>query len=145
MEIVSYFSGIKNANKAVDALKENGYVNAYSDLNTHEILDYTTGGNEGGAINSPNLSSLVLNSSNSLYTTEQGPLAAASPMASGMGGFEEIADVNYKVVVRVNEKDREKVNSIIKNLGGELENPNVKLPEGLENISFEEVIEELTP
>ena len=137
----------KNVNfgKAVEALKENGYDNAYSDLNTHEILNYTGGGNEGGAVNSPNLSSLVLNSSNSLYTTEQGPLAAASPMASGMGGFEEIADVNYKVVVSVNEKDREKVNSIIKNLGGELENPNVKLPEGLENISFEEVIEELTP
>jgi len=66
-------------------------------------------------------------------------------MASGMGGFEEIADVNYKVVVSANEKDKEKVNSIIKNLGGELENPNFKLPEGLENISFEEVIEELTP
>lgn len=145
MKIISYFSGIKNANKAVEVLKENGYANAYADLNTHEILNYTGGGNEGGAVNSPNLSSLVLNSSNSLYTTEQGPLAAASPMASGMGGFEEIADVNYKVVVSANEKDREKVNSIIKNLGGELENPNFKLPEGLENISFEEVIEELTP
>lgn len=145
MKIVSYFSGIKNANKAVEAFKENGFANAYSDLNTHEILDYTREGNEGGAVNSPSLSSLVLNSSNSLYTTEQGPLAAASPMASGMGGFEEIADVNYKVVVNVEEKDREKVNSIIKNMGGELENPNFKLPEGLENISFEEVVEKLTP
>ncbi|EQB87009.1 hypothetical protein J2Z44_000764 [Clostridium punense] len=145
MEIVSYFSGIKNANRAVEELKENGYANAYSDLNTHDILNYTRGGNEGGAVNSPNISSLVLTSSNTLYTTEQGPLAAASPMASGMGGFEEIADVNYKVVVSANEKDREKVNSIIKNLGGELENPNFKLPEGLENISFEEVIEGLTP
>lgn len=144
MKIESYFSGIKNANKAVDALKSSGFTKAFSDLNTHDILDFTPS-NDGGAVNAPSLSSLVLNSSNALYTTEQGPLAAASPMASGMGGFEEIADVNYKVIVDVNEKDIERAKEIITSMGGELKDPNFKIPKGLDNISFEEIVEKLTP
>lgn len=63
------------------------------------------------------------------------PLAAASPMVSGMGRFQEVADINCKVVVEVNDRDKENAKSIIKSLGGTTDDPNAKLPKGLDNIS----------
>jgi len=143
MKIESYFSGIKNANIAVEKLKREGFTKAYSDINSHDSINNVVA-KEGGVLNSLSLSGIVLNSSNTLYTTEQGPLAAASPMASGMGGFDEIADVNYKVIVDVDEKDVSRAKQIIKDLGGDLENPNFKVPKGLENVSFEEVVDKLS-
>lgn len=143
MRMESYFSGIKNANMAVEKLKSEGFKSAYSDINSHDSINNVIA-KEGGVLNSSSLSGIVLNSANTLYTTEQGPLAAASPMASGMGGFEEIADVNYKVIVNVDEKDLSRVKQIIEDLGGDLNNPNFKVPEGLENVSFEEVVDKLS-
>jgi hypothetical protein len=144
VQIQCYFSGIKRANTAVDRLKQEGFTKAYSDINAHDIIS-DVGNPVGGPLNSPNMSSLVLNTSDSLDSPEQGPLAAASPMASGMGGFEEIADVNYRVVVETDDDNVEKVENIIKNLGGELNNPNFKVPKGLDNVSFEEVVDKLSP
>lgn len=143
MRIESYFSGIKNANIAVEKLKSEGFKSAYSDINSHDSINNVIA-KEGGVLNSSSLSGIVLNSANTLYTTEQGPLAAASPMASGMGGFEEIADVNYKVIVNVEENDISRVKQIIEDLGGDLNDPNFKVPEGLENVSFEEVVDKLS-
>jgi hypothetical protein len=143
MKIESYFSGIKNANIAVEKLKREGFTKAYSDINSHDSINNVVA-KEGGVLNSSSLSGIVLSSSNTLYTTEQGPLAAASPMASGMGGFDEIADVNYKVIVDADEKEVIRAKQIIKELGGDLEDPNFKVPKGLENVSFEEVIDKLS-
>jgi len=72
-----------------------------------------------------------------------GPLAAASPMVSGMGGFEEIADVNYKVIVNTEDNNAEKAKQIIKKMGGDLNDPNFKMPEGLENISLDDLISDM--
>ena len=72
-----------------------------------------------------------------------GPLAAASPMVSGMGGFEEIADVNYKVIVNTEDNNVEKAKQIIKKMGGDLNDPNFKMPEGLENISLDDLISDM--
>jgi len=143
MKIESYFSGIKNANIAVEKLKSEGFKNAFSDINSHDSINNVIV-KEGGVLNASSLSGIVLNSSNTLYTTDQGPLAAASPMASGMGGFEEIADVNYKVVVDTDENDGDRAKQIIQELGGDLDDPNFKVPEGLENVSIEEVIDKLS-
>ena len=143
MKIESYFSGIKNANIAVEKLKREGFTKAYSDINSHDSINNVVA-KEGGVLNSSSLSGIVLSSSNTLYTTEQGPLAAASPMASGMGGFDEIADVNYKVIVDADEKEVIRAKQIIKDLGGDLEDPNFKVPKGLENVSFEELIDKLS-
>lgn len=50
---------------------------------------------------------------------------AASPMVSGYGNFEEITDVNYSVIVDCKEEDVDRAKSIISQMGGQLDNPNV--------------------
>lgn len=61
-------------------------------------------------------------------------------MVSGMGGFEEIADINYKVIVNTDSKNVEKAKQVITKMGGDLNDPNIKIPKGLENISEDDLI-----
>jgi hypothetical protein len=140
MKIEGYFSGIKAANEAVEALKKVGIKDAVSDINDH----YTTnnpGQNTPGTASSTNsLSSLILSNDNPLSNPSLGPIAAASPMVSGYGRFEEIADVNYKVIVNTDDKDAERAKQIMAKMGGELDDPNFKIPKGLENIGLDDLI-----
>jgi hypothetical protein len=141
MKIESYFSGIKAANEAVEALKKVGINNAVADLNDHYTGSNNTGTNTPGTASSSNsLSSYVLSSDDPLGDPMLGPLAAASPMVSGMGGFEEIADVNYKVIVNTEDNNAENAKQIIKKMGGDLNDPNFKMPKGLENVSLDDLI-----
>lgn len=141
MKIESYFSGIKAANEAVEALKKVGINNAVADLNDHYTGNTNSGTNLPGTASSSNsLSSYVLSSDDPLGDPMLGPLAAASPMVSGMGGFEEIADVNYKVIVNTEDNNEEKAKQIIKKMGGDLNDPNFRMPKGLENISLDDLI-----
>lgn len=141
MKIESYFSGIKAANEAVEALKKVGINNAVADLNDHYTGNSNTGTNTPGTASSSNsLASYVLSSDDPLGNPMLGPLAAASPMVSGMGGFEEIADVNYKVIVNTEDNNEEKAKQIIKKMGGDLNDPNFKMPKGLEYISLDDLI-----
>lgn len=144
MRIEGYFSGIKRANEVVDRLKSEGFKDSYADLNEHYITNNNPGENppatDSGAVN---LSSYVLNTEESLDNSRLGPLLAASPMVSGMGGFEEIADVNYKVIVNVNSNNVERAKEILKNMGGEINNPNFEIPKGLDSISTDEVVEKM--
>ena len=141
MKIESYFSGIKAANEAVEALKKVGINNAVADINDHYTGNTNSGTNTPGTASSSNsLSSYVLSSDDPLGDPMLGPLAAASPMVSGMGGFEEIADVNYKVIVNTEDNNEEKAKQIIKKMGGDLNDPNFKMPKGLENISLDDLI-----
>jgi len=136
MKIESYFSGIKAANEAVEALKEVGIKDAVADLNDH----YTGNDNPGTASSTNSLASYVLTSDDPLGDSKLGPLAAASPMVSGMGGFEEIADINYKVIVNTDSKNVEKAKQVITKMGGDLNDPNIKIPKGLESISEDDLI-----
>lgn len=61
-------------------------------------------------------------------------------MVSGMGGFEEIYDTNYKLVVETEKESIMQVKEMIKKKGGDLENLNAEIPKGLENVGLEEVI-----
>lgn len=134
MKIEAYFSGIKNANSAVEKLRSEGFNKSIVDLNDHYV-EYNDRNDPPKAINeAETLSSLVLNSGGLSDDASKRPLAAASPMVSGMGGFEEITDVNYRVVVNLDEKDAGKAKDIIKNAGGDLNNPNLDLPHRLEDI-----------
>lgn len=144
MKIEAYFSGIKAANKAVEQLKNAGLKEAVADLNDHYIVDNNPGTNRPGTdIGARNLSSYVLNTDESLNDPRKGPLLAASPMVSGMGGFEEIADVNYRVTVTVEEDNADKARQILAQSGGDLRDPNFKMPKGLSSISTDEVVERL--
>ena len=141
MKIESYFSGIKAANETVEVLKKVGIKDAVADLN-----DHYTGTNNPGLIspvtdsNTNSLASIVLRSDDPLSDPKLGPLAAASPMVSGMGGFEEISDVNYKVIVNTDSNNVEKAKQVIKKMGGDLNDPNFKMPKGLDNISVDDLI-----
>ncbi|WP_160689137.1 hypothetical protein [Clostridium sp. C2-6-12] len=141
MKIESFFSGIKAANEAVEALKKVG-INAVVDINDHYTGNNNSGTNMPGTASSTNsLASYVLSSDEPITDPSLGPLAAASPMVSGMGGFEEIADVNYKVIINSSEeRESEKAKQIIKKMGGDLNDPNFKMPESLQNISLDDLI-----
>ncbi|SKC40934.1 hypothetical protein [Maledivibacter halophilus] len=52
----------------------------------------------------------------------------ASPMVSGMGRMNEVADIDCKVVVEAEENDMDDAKKIIKDMGGILDNPNVREP-----------------
>ncbi len=141
MKIEGYFSGIKAANEAVETLKKVGITDAVADINEH----YTGVDNPGG--NTPttdsstgSLSSYVLRSDEGLSDSRLGPMAAASPMVSGMGRFEEIADANYRVIVNVDGPNEEKAKQIINKMGGDLRDPNFKMPKGLENVSLDDLM-----
>lgn len=141
MKIEGYFTGIKAANETVEALKKVGIINAVADINDHYVGNDNAGINNPGTDSSTNsLASLVLRSDEPLSDPRLGPLVAASPMVSGMGGFQEIADVNYKVIVDTENKDAERAKQIMKKMGGDLNDPNFKMPQGLENISVDDLI-----
>lgn len=141
MKIEGYFSGIKSANETVEVLKKVGIKDAVADINDHYTGNDNPGRNNPGTDSSTNsLASLVLRSDEPLSDPRLGPLAAANPMVSGMGGFEEIADVNYKVIVNTDSENEEKVKQIMKKMGGDLNDPNFKMPKGLENISLDDLV-----
>ena len=141
MKIESYFSGIKAANEAVEALKKVGINDAVADLNDHYTGNDNPGTNLPTTSSSTNsLASYVLISDDPLGDPSLGPLAAASPMVSGMGGFEEIADINYKVIVNTDSENEEKAKQVITKMGGDLNDPNFKMPKGLENISIDDLV-----
>lgn len=141
MKIEGYFSGIRAANETVEVLKKVGIKDAVADINDHYTGNDNPGRNNPGTDSSTNsLASLVLRSDEPLSDPELGPLAAANPMVSGMGGFEEVADVNYKVIVNVDNNNEEKAKQIMKKMGGNLNDPNFKMPKGLENISLDDLV-----
>ncbi len=101
MRITGYFGSLKDANEVVEKLKSKGFKNSFVDANDHYIgnrdvnidLPGTSGGGES-------LADLVLNSGGADNLDKgNAPLAAASPMVSGMSSTEEITDINYCVVV----------------------------------------------
>ncbi|MEA4826128.1 MAG: hypothetical protein VB130_05795 [Clostridium sp.] len=135
MQIECFFSGIKNANLAVDNLKNSGFHNSIVDLNEHYNLDSNSEQRLPGSETAPNLSGLVLNSGDVDNYRKPSPLAAASPMASGMGNFEELTDINYKVVVETDsDEDKKQIEEILKNCGGDLKDPNLNPYEHIRDI-----------
>lgn len=132
MKVEGFFSSIKNANKAVEELKNKGFQSARVDINEHYISKSNQTPSITSTQNNVNLSSLILNNEGFASENICSPLKAASPMVSGMGGFEEISDINYKVIVVTEVAENEKVKSIIKGLGGNLENYNSDIPKRID-------------
>lgn len=138
MKIQGYFGTFKNAHETVEQLRAQG-LKAFVDLNDHYQLDATPRPKEVSFLSTSSQSDLVLRSGNPSGSTGQAPLKAADPMVSGMGGFEEIADVNYKIVVEAGEDSKTQVFQAIKNAGGDLDSPNLDLPERLEDMTLKNV------
>ena len=137
MKIECFFSGIKNANTAVQKLKNSGFNNAIVDLNDHFNISTDKEQRAIDSRHNPSLSHLIFTSGAGIDTDgSPSPLAAASPMASGMGNFEELTDVNYKVIIDVEECNIENVKQILKDCGGDLNNPNLELHKHIENVTL---------
>lgn len=139
MKIEGYFSSMKAANETVNKLKSQGLNGAFVDINEHRTEAYSKD-NQVASADIPTLSQAVLGTNNGAGDGSSSPLAAASPMASGMGGFEEIADINCKVVVEAADGNEENVKNTIRSMGGSTDDPNNKIPKGIENISEDELI-----
>jgi hypothetical protein len=138
MKVEGFFRDFKSANEVVSKLKHEGYSKSFVDINEHyNAINVQT--NNVGTATAPSLSGLVLKSGESAAGLGLSPLTAASPMVSGMGGFEEIADINCKVVVETDDINADRVKEIINSMGGDLNNPNINLPKRLENIKLEDI------
>lgn len=117
--VIGYFHTLKEAQQTAKGLRQQGYSGVSVD-----IVDKFNDGRNAER-NSPlgpavlSLSSLVLSSGDSITSPELGPLLAADPMVSGMGGFEEIADANYMLTVVTNEERVDEVRQFIKNNNGD--------------------------
>lgn len=127
MKIEGFFASMKTAKETVQKLKGMGF-QAVSDINEHYREDRDVQTNLAGTGSGLSYSGLTLNSDGHALSGDQAPADAASPMASGYGHFEEIADVNCKVIAEVEEKDAEIVKQVLKEMGGDLEGPNFKKP-----------------
>jgi hypothetical protein len=139
MKIEGYFSNIKTANEVVARLKSEGLKGAFVDINEHMNDVYA----ERGVVGSGQISTLsgaVLGKSSTSGDGGNSPLAAASPMVSGMGSFEEIANIDCKVVVEVSDGNIENAKNIINRMDGTTDNPNVGIPEGIDNINEDALI-----
>ena len=133
IRIEGYFSNIKTANEVVEKLKSAGFKGAFTDINNHMNNAYA----KSGVLGSRDISSL----SQAIFGEDHGSsLAAASPMASGMGGFEEIANINCKVVVEAKDGNVENARDIMRRMGGTTDDPNGEIPRGLENIDEDDLI-----
>lgn len=136
MKIAAYFSGIKNANDAAARLKSKGFNNAVVDINDHyQEFNRGTLARVPGSENAPTLSTMILNTDPYTEDPSKRAINAASPMVSGMGNFEEITDVNYKLSLEVNDENKENVIRMIKEMGGTLKDPNLDLPHRLKDMN----------
>lgn len=139
MKIEAFFSTYKNANEAAQKLRSEGFNNASADLNEHYDINNNRAENFAGSSTAPSLSDLVLYSGEPTDVTDKSPLAAASPMVSGMGGFEEITDINYRVSVDVSNDTSEKAKDILLAYGGDMNSPNLNLPERIQDLSIKNI------
>jgi hypothetical protein len=146
MKVEGFFHSIKNANDTIKKLKESGFSKAYLDLNEHYIGERNVEQNVIGTENAVSLSDMVLGSgSPTLSDRGKAALAAASPMVSGFGNFDEIADINCKVIVETDDDSGDKARRIIEEMGGNLNSPNVKEPEieGDADLVFDALLDNL--
>lgn len=125
MLIKGFFSEISAANKAVEELEKSGFKDAFVGINDHYMGNRNVSRNLAGTKNATSLSELVLYSSSGNTDEGSSPLAASSPMVSGMGTFDDIININYVVSVKADKGNSNKAKDILTNIGGSLDDPNV--------------------
>jgi hypothetical protein len=113
------FQQMLQARKAVQALRDMGYVNAHLDAVEKFFDEHATEINVPGTHNAPSLSALVLKSRGQMYDIGKGPLMAANPYVSGVGSYNELSDdSNTRLIVSVEDDKYDEVKKLITELGG---------------------------
>ncbi|MBU5424823.1 hypothetical protein KQI41_00255 [Tissierella pigra] len=144
MTVKGYFGEISAANDAIKSLEQAGFSDAFVDINDHYIGNKNVKTNLHGASTGASLSNLVLGSGSDGLNQGNSPLAAASPMVSGMGTFDDVASINYVVSVNSDGKTNE-ARKILKTHGGYLDDPNVSREQALSNaeVDLEKAVSKL--
>ncbi|QGU93989.1 hypothetical protein GOM49_01540 [Clostridium bovifaecis] len=133
MKVEVFFNDIKEANEAANSINNSGLASAVVDLNEHYGADVNSQHRFPGTETAVNLSSLVLNTGEDYGPSS--PLAAASPMASGMGSFKEVSSGNsYKLMVNTDSSNVDKVKNIINNFSGTLTDTSIDLSNSVKDI-----------
>ncbi|WP_034328477.1 hypothetical protein [Alkaliphilus transvaalensis] len=126
MKVEGFFRTLKGANDAISALKSKGIDKAFLDLKDDYMVEQNIHRNIAGTEEATSLSDLVMHSGNIVYEdVTKAPIGAANPMVSGIAGFEEITDYNFKIVAEVEEQNQHAAKHIISQMGGETEDPNI--------------------
>ncbi|HEX3032767.1 MAG TPA: hypothetical protein VHS59_11075 [Bacillota bacterium] len=128
MKIEGFFRNLKEAKMTAAKLEQAGFAGAFVDMNEHTVDNWNAHIDQAGSVDAPTLSALVLESGAATGDEDSNPLKAANPMVSGMGGFEEVMDINCKVTVEVDREQAQAVKEIISSMGGTVDNPNIQQP-----------------
>jgi hypothetical protein len=140
LRIEAYFRNTKEALDAASNLKRSGYNHNYIDMNEHYVYNIDPGTNLAGTETGQSLSNLTLGSGDVVIGDRtKAPLMAASPMASGMGGFEETASIRCKLIVDTGNNSEETAKSIILNSGGSIDNPYTNVARSIKDINAEKL------
>jgi hypothetical protein len=144
VKIEGYFRSIKDAKKAEDALKNANCKNVYIDMNEHNPNNMDPRANAPGTENGASLSALTLGSGEEVIEDfGKTPLMASSPMASGMAGFEEIANTDCRITAEVEKSSIQGVRKIIEENNGTLENPFINPQKAVKDMDIESVQKKL--
>ncbi|MCX7921109.1 MAG: hypothetical protein N3B21_03670 [Clostridia bacterium] len=115
------FDNMLEATKAVEALKNMGYKQAYLDITESFYDEFSEEINFAGSTNAPSLSALVLKSNGHIYNIGKASLIAADPMVSGMGSYKEIQDdAHTRLFVNVDDEKVDDVKGILRSFGGNI-------------------------
>lgn len=116
MNIIGNFEKYQDAFNALAKIRTQGFKDSHIPAD-HFSLGQNGEINVPGTRNSVSLSNLVLNSGDDTAAPPS-PLAAADPMVSGMGGFDEITENGYKVIVSASDEDKDTIYNLITSSGG---------------------------
>ncbi|WP_294182081.1 hypothetical protein [uncultured Clostridium sp.] len=116
MRVEIYYNGLKNANNAVEKLKNAGFPNAMVDLNDNYIDLYNTNSNLESDMNFSN----VINSRKFTNDSSQKMSISGSPMSGGFENLREIENTNYKVVIDSDSFNLQKLKEVIGETGGQI-------------------------
>lgn len=112
------FKKMLDAKKAVGALREMGYKNAHLDAVDNVFSEYSEEITFTGTTTVASLSALILNPGGRLDDLGKAPLIAASPMISGFGSFEHVADnLRTRLIVKVEDDKLEEVRQTLREYG----------------------------
>ena len=116
MVIESYFDSLRYANRAIEKLNRDGLGNAFLDLKTDNLRQEVDVTGPSGTENGDSLAGLVRGSKG--ISADKAPLIDADPAVSGMGDFDEITNLNYKVLVKIDDEKKDEAMKTLKDMGG---------------------------
>jgi len=114
------FTRMIEARKAVQKLKEMGFINAHLDIIEKFAAEGAEEINFAGSSNAVSLSSLVLKSNGHIVNVGKAPALASNPIVSGLGPSEESKDISTRLYVTVDEEKLESIKKFLEQAGGKL-------------------------